>query len=588
MVDLAGGVPPRRAGIVVRLLGLMGLRPAFSWSVAPMDRRACLGISLGLCSVLTWSFWHWEGTFSNVVFTTAVTLALGALIVLVTRRVLFASVVTASAIAIINGVAAAKQQTIGMVLHAYDIVFYLGSWSTVTYLWFAVPGYVLAFFGALALLVIGGAYVWMLDATRACRFRTAAVGVMAIAVAAGTGLSKPERRHTQFYWNVLYVSSFYASWAETLETLWRGHIVESALASNAPPFVVSDRCDLDRKPPHIFLIHQESVVQPSLFPTLDYDRDLDRLFRSGDGALHKLRVETYGGASWLTEFSILTGLSTHSFGGMRPFVQSLLAGKVRDTLTESLQRCGYRNVLFYPMLRNFASNARFYDAVGLKEVYDLKTQKARSEQERDRFYYRNALDEMQRHIKTSAKPLFTYIQTMSVHWPYDWKFEPDVNVRGGGPGTDPEMNEYLRRLALSKLDYDELKTELKRRFPGEQILIMHYGDHHPTATQKLLGQDPDVQAEDLTFDPKSVAFTTYFAVEGINYEIKPLPAHDVVDVPYLGTILLQQAGLPLSAPYRERLRLMRDCDGHYHGCARRTDILSFHRRLIDSKLITSR
>lgn len=588
MVDLAGGMPPRRAGVIVQVLGLMGLRPKRSWSLPSLDRRACVGISIALAAVLAWSFWHWEGVLLNVVFTAGVTLALGAVITLVTRRVLFAAAVTTAIVAIINGIAAAKLQTIGMVLHAYDIVFYLGSWSTVTYLWFAAPGYVVAFVAAFAVLTVGGALIWRLDTTRAGRGLTALVAGAAMLVAGVSGWSKPERRHTQFYWDALYVSSFYSSWAETIETLWRGSFVESASASNAPPFVLNERCDLDRKPPHVVLIHQESVVQPSLFPTLNYDRDLDRLFKSGDGTLRKLRVETYGGASWLTEFSILTGLSTHSFGGMRPFVQSLLAGKVRDTLTETLERCGYRNVLFYPMLRNFASNSRFYDAVGLKEIFDLKSQKAKSEQERDRFYYGNALDEMQRHIQSSSKPLFTFIQTMSVHWPYHWTFEPDVQVKGGGPGTDPELSEYLRRLAMAKMDYEYLIAELKRRFPGEQVLVMHYGDHHPTVTQKLLGQDPETQVEDLTFHPRSAAFTTYYAVEGINYALKPLPDIDVVDVPYLGAILLQQAGLPLSAPNRERLRLMRDCDGNYHGCTRRTDILSFHRRLIDSKLITSR
>ena len=71
-----------------------------------------------------------------------------------------------------------------------------------------------------------------------------------------------------------------------------------------------------------------------------------------------LRVETYGGASWLTEFSILTGVSTYSFGGMRPFVQALMAGKVRDTLPRAVARCRLSHVVFYPMLKNFVSNGK--------------------------------------------------------------------------------------------------------------------------------------------------------------------------------------------------------------------------------------
>ena len=33
---------------------------------------------------------------------------------------------------------------------------------------------------------------------------------------------------------------------------------------------------------------------------------------------------------------------------------------------------------------------------------------------------------------------------------------------------------------------------------------------------------------------------------------------------------------------------MARCDGRYHGCARRGEILGFHRRLIDSALIDGR
>src|SRR6185312_4892054 len=123
---------------------------------------------------------------------------------------------------------------------------------------------------------------------------------------------------------------------------------------------------------------------------------------SDDRVLHKMRVETYGGASWLTEFSLLAGVSTHSFGGMRQFVQTFTQNKLKDTLPQALKRCGYRNVVFYPLLKNFVSNDRFYNSIGLKEIYDLAAQGAKTAQERDRFYYDNAMAEMGRHFKASS------------------------------------------------------------------------------------------------------------------------------------------------------------------------------------------
>ena len=50
---------------------------------------------------------------------------------------------------------------------------------------------------------------------------------------------------------------------------------------------------------------------------------------------------------------------------MRQFVQTFTQNKLKDTLPQALERCGYRNVVFYPMLRNFVSNDRFYTSIGL-------------------------------------------------------------------------------------------------------------------------------------------------------------------------------------------------------------------------------
>jgi hypothetical protein len=273
---------------------------------------------------------------------------------------------------------------------------------------------------------------------------------------------------------------------------------------------------------------------------------------------------------------------------MRQFVQTFMQGRLKDTLPQALKRCGYRNVVFYPMLRNFVSNQKFYTSIGMGEVLDMKAQGAKSVQERDRFYFNNALAEMARHFKSSSQPLFTFIQTMSAHWPYDFTFEPKAKVPGGAPGTDPEMHEYLRRVSLAKIDYEHMVKELRRRFPQERFLIVHYGDHHPMATRTLLGYKTETEAEDVAIGPESIGFITYFAVHGINYSVPDMPKHDPLDVAYLGSLILDLARLPLSDSHRERLRLMALCQGRYYSCSRRDEILRFHRRLIDSGVVAAR
>ncbi len=184
--------------------------------------------------------------------------------------------------------------------------------------------------------------------------------------------------------------------------------------------------------------------------------------RSADGKLHKLRVETYGGASWLTEFSVLAGVSTFSFGGMRPFVQSLMQGKVQDTVPGMLARCGYRNTLYFPMNKDFVSSGRFLPVHRICAKSWIARPRVRLRyNERDRFYYDNVLANLDKHFKDQRTPAFNFIITAATHLPYVASFMPEINVPGGGPS--PQMHEYLRRVGMAKMDYDYFRAEARAR-----------------------------------------------------------------------------------------------------------------------------
>ena len=563
------------------------------WRSAPLAQELWPGLAwgaIGAAAVAAFLyFWLFEGDLAEAVFATAVTLAVGAAIVCVGCRVLPAAVLVVAMIGIVRSISYAKQQASEVVLHAYDLVTFARSWSGLQHAWSEQRTLVL---GAAIALLVAAAASWAavrLEAPRVPRrYAAGALGLL-VGVAWMADAARGPRRHTEFYFESAYVTFFYTSWSETAQALWRGRLIEAAERGSMPPqdgrLEVAARCSPATKPPHIVLIHQESVVPPALFPTLSYDRSLDPFFLSLDGKLNKLRVETYGGASWLTEFSLLTGLSTYSFGGMRQFVQHMMAGGIADTLPQALARCGYRNVMLYPMLRHFLGSGRFFEAVGFGEIVDAKAQGAKLANERDRFYYGNALSEIDRHVAASDRPLFLYIQTMAAHGPYDYAYSPEVAVAGGGPGTPPEMTEYLRRLAMARMDYAYLRSELVRRFPRQAFLIVHYGDHQPTATHSLLGFDENASIEDIAARGGDAAHITYYAVDAVRYRPPPLPSLDTLDVAYLGTMLLEAAGVALSDAHRERRRLMLLCKGRYHDCAAREEVLRFHRRLIDAGLM---
>ena len=177
---------------------------------------------------------------------------------------------------------------------------------------------------------------------------------------------------------------------------------------------------------------------------------------------------------------------------------------------------------------------------------------------------------------------------MSAHWPYTNTYEPDVDVPGSDAETHPEIHEYLRRLAMVKMDDAWFTAELARQFPGEAFLIVRYGDHHPLATRLLFGQPEIIEVQDIHLPPDSPAFLTFYALDGVGYAPPPTPAIEVVDAAYLGALLLDAARLPLPASWRERLELMKACDGRYWTCPDHERVLRFQRRLLDSGLMRAR
>jgi hypothetical protein len=552
-------------------------------TAAPRALVAALAIALATAGTIYWNDRNLTGVHAM-----AVTAALVALVAFATKRALLSTLLGAALVAFVLAIAHIKRQRTDFILHAWDL-FDTALWR------FSIADVAREFpigtgIVTLSIVTIVAAPILFLFREAPNVRRIPALAAFIALSIAGAAIARIDGgpRHMQYTFPDRHVSSFYSSWPEALETLARGQLIEAApgpLASFDP----APACKPQGKPPNIILIHQESVTPPGPLKGLDYDRALDSFFRSHDGKTYGMRVETYGGASWLTEFSILTGAASRFFGSIRHFVQIYMAGRMDDALPTVLARCGYTNMMFYPYLKGFFGSARFFETVGLRQIYDARDQKAATASEPDHFYYANMLAEIGRRIEQKQGPFFIYLQTMSAHWPYDITYRPERKVKGGGPGTNPEMNEYLRRLAMAKEDYAALLKDLAARFPDEPFLVVHYGDHHPLATRSFFGFDrEEIEQINEALPEASPAFVTYFAVDGVNYSPPSLPQINTIDSAYLGAVILEQARLPLPPSWSERARLMRGCDGRYALCPDRASIMQFHRRLIDSGLLIAR
>jgi len=210
------------------------------WSVLAWGSAGATAIANGLY------FWLAEGGPADALFALTVTLAVGALIVWVRRRVLVAAVLVVAMVGIIRTISYAKQQATEVLLHAYDVVALLSSWSTLTEVWSQHRGL------GLALAITSFASIGVsriadrIDPTRVPRHYAACAFALLAVLTWTADVARGPRRHTEFYFENAYVTFFYSSWAETAQALWRGRLIEAAGSRSVDPkevpFQVAESC----------------------------------------------------------------------------------------------------------------------------------------------------------------------------------------------------------------------------------------------------------------------------------------------------------------------------------------------------------
>ena len=154
-------------------------------------------------------------------------------------------------------------------------------------------------------------------------------------------------------------------------------------------------------------------------------------------------------------------------------------------------------------------------------------------------------------------------------------------------GNAPDVEEYIRRQAMSAQEYRKLRERLARDFPTESFLIIRYGDHQPQFGARLI--DPSLGKEQIAkraeaLDPRYL--TTYYAIDAVNFTpVDASSALDRLDAPYLPLITLEAAGIPLGASFSEQKAILQRCGGLFYSCERGSQARRLNRLLIDAGLI---
>lgn len=341
--------------------------------------------------------------------------------------------------------------------------------------------------------------------------------------------------------------------------------------------------------PDVIFIQHESIFDPRQFG-LAIEPQIEHFLSPVHGVSGQLNVDIYGGGSWQSEFSLLTGLSSASFGADAYYIFKKGAGRFHHSLPRALATLGYKTTLASSCRRSFLSYEPFYRSIAMSEQLfsdDLLQPRARLQFEKtysDAIFLEAVIDAFATRAGRDLAPQFLYALTNYNHGPH--------NCRKVAPGRfeaerafaaarlpDPEYAEYYSRLAETAATWQKLKSRLACECAGRPMLVVHYGDHQPVMTRRIerLRRLPEDERRQ---------FRTFYAIEGLNFDLhKPAAASPaVLDIAFLGTLALQLAGLPLDRVSATRASLAEECGSAYFasGSVRKA---CFHRTLVDLGLI---
>lgn len=355
-----------------------------------------------------------------------------------------------------------------------------------------------------------------------------------------------------------------------------------------PPFRAADATrddwhDLAASPsasvrkPDIVAVLEESTFDPRMITACTSKLCDARMFHADANTIAHgwMNVHTWGGGTWTSEFAFLAGLPHTLFGAAGIYAPFNLAPRIRYTLPRLLDVDGYRTVGIYPTDGDFMNGRDAYADYGFNAFHggrELKLGWGASDTAVFQAFERVFETEK---AKAHGKPLFVFVLTLHQHGPhmtplhelpapYDKPLFPG-RLAPGNKALDDWLNlnlaNYLQRLSMSDAAMTQLEAFL--RHDDRPVLLLHFGDHQPSF-------DGAINALAKTVPPAvpDPQYVTYYMLKGFNLAIRR-EHYPVLDIAYLGSLLLDAADLPRN-PFFVANTLLRDrCDGHDLDCRNR-------------------
>ncbi|WP_439070504.1 LTA synthase family protein (plasmid) [Serratia nevei] len=332
-------------------------------------------------------------------------------------------------------------------------------------------------------------------------------------------------------------------------------------------------------PPDIVLLLQESTADPRLYrlpdPTL---LPHFSMFESGGNvkAHTPLRVQTFGGGTWLSEFAVLTGLRSDDFGPLKSAVFYTVIDHVHDSLFKQLKRNGYYTVVLTPFNKSAYNAGHAYSMMGVDKIIQPQ-ELGYPGSLQDNLWHISTVDMLKyvREVmsKETDKPLFIYALTMYEHGPYDADHLDDFHLTSslGNVSSVGKFSHYIEKIKASDSALSSFSQFVDHR--AKPTLFMYFGDHQPNIDWVNGYTTPLPDATHLT----------QFSLRDNDNQGAVSDLGDVTDIAFLGGILLERARLTVSPFWQANIAMRHLCQGRMSDCEDK-DLLNSYRHYIFDEL----
>lgn len=289
--------------------------------------------------------------------------------------------------------------------------------------------------------------------------------------------------------------------------------------------------------------------------------DIDQHTR-GASPLH---VHTFGGKTWLSEFSMLTGLVPDDFGGRRSLVFNAVAPHTTSNLVRLLKSNGYRAVVLMPTFKRFYGAGRVYEKMGFDEVLTLRDFHEYDSVPGDEWDIATSprlgeaaakLIRDHRKDPDADKPLFLYMLSIMEHAPYSKRTPVTYGLDHTGitPSLASRLSDYIGRLKVLSDAVNGLGRFLQS--DSRPAMLCYFGDH------QAYFEEPPPQYRYTLPDP---SFITQYRLR-TNFPTAEVPQTPSMDIAFLPSLVADLAGVTEDRHFTALSAMRRLCQGKLDDC----------------------